>query len=149
MPSHMTLCGPGKAKVDRETAVATFRKLRLRQSMFLMKSTRLGIFLNGDHANVVYLGVLADSSLVRLHNTLSNLASGFMETSRTFAEYIPHVTLAGDVADETDALRIKEDLVPDVPSIMRMVSRIVLFAKSDEEPEWVKLAVRDIASKYR
>lgn len=142
MPPHVTLLRPGTALVDETAAVEQFAGLRLPQRELRLQANRIGIFANGPDANVIYLAVEPNWALTSLHQALLQSAGAMMEAKEDYGRYVPHITLANNVADEESVNEIVSELEAKNLAVDFSAEHIYLFKKADTDPRWVQLAKR-------
>lgn len=145
MPPHITLVRPGTAILNEDRAIERLNTINLPHSQVKILASNMDMFLNGPNANVAYLRVTLNNDLINLHKCIYKSASRFMEIANDYPEFIPHVTIANNIADE----QTLDDIVGDVStkniSLNFVCSGVHLFKKADQDKNWIWLAERKLS----
>lgn len=143
MPPHITLVRPGTALVDEASAIQLFNAVALHGiDQVNITADSIATFLNPSSVNVVYLRVEPTTKLASLHERLHQSASEFIEDNAEFDNFVPHVTLANDIADMPSVDRIVDELSSKNLSLDFTLTSVHLFRKNDDDTHWIELAQR-------
>ena len=141
---HITLVRPGTALAEEAAIVDHFSELKLALRPPRIESSGIGVFLNAAYANVVYLKVELSPELTELHRTLKTQMDSFIEDNQAVDNFVPHVTLANNIADKQTVDQIIDEVADDKLDLHFILSEVHLFRKSDTDPRWVWLAKKSI-----
>lgn len=145
MPPHITLVRPGTALVDEPDAIRLFDAIKLDDLVRPgVSADSIATFLNSGSASVVYLRVEPTAELVGLHERLHQGALEFIEDNTEYDNFVPHVTLANEVADMPSVDRIVDELTGKNLALDFTLGSVHLFRKNDDDRRWVELASRPI-----